>query len=330
MRSGFSARKKWARPTSGSASSSSESPWSTPVAGNFGTQTEEAWSQRAEALEAKGFSRPSVPLGLEARIWGEKAKKLWATPEAHLLDRNRTPEQREEYGSRPGWKKAGQRNLSEDAQEWGESLSGLLDGTSGTPGPESSAPGRTSPPPWRLNPRFTEWLMGWIIGWTSLDASVTEWIPWWQLTRSALYGLICGPGSPAGSSSWQTTGTDSFRSRGGDRKDEMGLDRQAKDFASRAWPPALAGDARSSARGTTTAEAMHDGETLTDAIREWADEAAPRRLWPTATALSGVDRTRGTEAQGGELLTEAVREWAEIHLAARPEPEEDTQMAFEL
>jgi hypothetical protein len=29
---------------------------------------------------------------------------------------------------------------------------------------------------------------------------------------------------------WQTPATDSFRSRGGDRKDEMGLDQEARNF----------------------------------------------------------------------------------------------------
>jgi hypothetical protein len=50
----------------------------------------------------------------------------------------------------------------------------------------------------------------------------------------------CGGGEFAKQANqWQTPGTDSFRSRGGDRKDEMGLDQQ-----SRHWPTAASKDYR--------------------------------------------------------------------------------------
>ena len=51
---------------------------------------------------------------------------------------------------------------------------------------------------------------------------------------------------------WQTPATDSFRSRGGDRKDEMGLDQQARI----AWPTPAARDYRSETGGGS------DDETL--------------------------------------------------------------------
>ena len=43
--------------------------------------------------------------------------------------------------------------------------------------------------------------------------------------------------------SWQTPATDSFRSRGGDRKDEPGLDQQARMFDRNNWPSPMASDA---------------------------------------------------------------------------------------
>jgi hypothetical protein len=49
------------------------------------------------------------------------------------------------------------------------------------------------------------------------------------------------PSSPPGPTSpplWQTPATDSFRSRGGERKDEQGLDQQARGF----WPTPCAND----------------------------------------------------------------------------------------
>ena len=37
-----------------------------------------------------------------------------------------------------------------------------------------------------LNPRFTEWLMGWPIGWTESELVATEWFRWLQLMRGEL------------------------------------------------------------------------------------------------------------------------------------------------
>lgn len=34
-----------------------------------------------------------------------------------------------------------------------------------------------------LNPRFTEWLMGWPTGWTELEPAVTAWCLWWRRMR---------------------------------------------------------------------------------------------------------------------------------------------------
>jgi hypothetical protein len=42
-----------------------------------------------------------------------------------------------------------------------------------------------------LNPRFTEWLMGWPIGWTQLELAETEWCRWLQLMRGELLRMEC-------------------------------------------------------------------------------------------------------------------------------------------
>jgi hypothetical protein len=37
-----------------------------------------------------------------------------------------------------------------------------------------------------LNPAFTDWIMGWPIGWTEPDAPATEWSAWLRRSRIAL------------------------------------------------------------------------------------------------------------------------------------------------
>jgi len=49
-----------------------------------------------------------------------------------------------------------------------------------------------------------------------------------------------GATASTAAAAWQTPGTDSFRSRGGDRKDEMGLDQQARA----GWPTPQAAEAK--------------------------------------------------------------------------------------
>ena len=71
-----------------------------------------------------------------------------------------------------------------------------------TPRPETtSGPGpllRVWTPPEcpRLNPRFSEWLMGWPVGLTAFELSETAWTRWWQATLSALSRLCCGGEPP--------------------------------------------------------------------------------------------------------------------------------------
>jgi len=42
-----------------------------------------------------------------------------------------------------------------------------------------------------LNPRFTEWLMGWPIGWTESELAETEWFRWLRLMRGELLRMEC-------------------------------------------------------------------------------------------------------------------------------------------
>jgi hypothetical protein len=46
------------------------------------------------------------------------------------------------------------------------------------------------PFPMTLNPAFTEWLMGWPIGWTASVPAVTGWCRWQQRMRGALSALV--------------------------------------------------------------------------------------------------------------------------------------------
>lgn len=59
---------------------------------------------------------------------------------------------------------------------------------------------------------------------------------------------------------WQTPATDSFRSRGGDRKGEQGLDQQARGF----WPTPTHGDSKASGSRNTENSNAHFGVSLTD------------------------------------------------------------------
>ena len=42
-----------------------------------------------------------------------------------------------------------------------------------------------------LNPRFTEWLMGWPIAWTEFELAETEWFHWLQRMRGELSQMEC-------------------------------------------------------------------------------------------------------------------------------------------
>lgn len=80
---------------------------------------------------------------------------------------------------------------------------------------------------------------------------------------------------PAQAEQWQTPGTDSFRGRGGDRKDEAGLDRQA-----RMWSPPNARDWK--------------GEDIPGRNGSPSLPAQVMRAWPTANAAGGTGYRSGS------------------------------------
>lgn len=102
---------------------------------------------------------------------------------------------------------------------------------------------------------------------------------------------------------WQTPAAENFRSRGGDRIDEMGLDRQAKY-----WP-------------TPDAQLMNDG-TTPEAWNRFVEREKEKgyngnghgmplgmasRMWPTPMAADDGDKVSPASHQGG--LCVVTREW---------------------
>lgn len=87
------------------------------------------------------------------------------------------------------------------------------------------------------------------------------------------------------------------------------------------WPTATTMDANSSARHTTTAEAMHGGTTLTDAIR----------AWPTSTQPYGTNQGGGMGREGPmrPSLDMLASQWLSpnAHDGRRPEDPHSTQGA---
>lgn len=114
-------------------------------------------------------------------------------------------------------------------------------------------------------------------------------------------GVMADPDPKAGQHSlnnqaslWQTPGTDSFRSRGGDRKDEMGLDQQVRAFS--AWPTVTTNDAK---RGSDSnrPNRRNEGEPLSEASAKWATPAA--NLYNESESLESWERrAAGLKARG--------------------------------
>jgi hypothetical protein len=109
-------------------------------------------------------------------------------------------------------------------------------------------------------------------------------------------------------SAWQTPGTDSFRSRGGDRKDEMGLDQQA-----RRWPTPDASTANDREQPDTWRARQERlkvrcnngngaGVPLTIAAQEMA-----QAQWPTPTVQN--EKGAGGNREGGPNLQTEVVAW---------------------
>lgn len=116
---------------------------------------------------------------------------------------------------------------------------------------------------------------------------------------------------------WQTVGTDSFRSRGGDRKDEMGLDQQARTWRTPEAPGQTGGvRSRTLSRGqghqVTTAEQWPTPLTpstpeahgqLSGDFRKKLD-----KVWPTARAEDA--ESAGNHHGATDSLSGAIAAWA--------------------
>lgn len=131
-----------------------------------------------------------------------------------------------------------------------------------------------------------------------------------------------GPDSlTAATSEWQTPGADSFRSRGGDRKDEMGLDQQARKL----WPTATAGDAAGGGSRNLPGSKAHAGVSLTDMVL-FGGSSTPRNpddprtrdrlarlktnppsLWTTPSATDGDRSGAMTGNMSGSSLPQQLR-----------------------
>lgn len=125
---------------------------------------------------------------------------------------------------------------------------------------------------------------------------------------------------------WQTPGTDSFRSRGGDRVNEQGLDQQARTWPT---PRASANENRTTRPGPTHGNSH--GSTLAGEAATWptpraltggpdSDQSKQRRgrgghddlqstaaLWATPMAMDGVKPSAGNRAP--DDLTHQVADW---------------------
>ena len=102
---------------------------------------------------------------------------------------------------------------------------------------------------------------------------------------------------------WQTPGTDSFRSRGGERKDEMGLDQQARSLP---WATPSAHDAKG-ANGPAhqEKERPHEGQ-LANQVAWGVSLPAP------ATAMPGAESSESAPTSRRQLnprFTEWLMGW---------------------
>jgi hypothetical protein len=181
LRQACLARKKWVRRTAASGCLSSLN-WATPNTMDHLPQRSTAAMQRlmGKGGQREGRSRPS---NLREQI-------LWPSPRAQ----------------EPGSTSSGHGNaLGETAKAWPTPLSRDWKDTPNDKGGRQESVAEAAfhfgrhthatlpdgkPFPMSLNPAFTEWLMGWPIGWTESEPAVTGWCRWQQDMRGALSALV--------------------------------------------------------------------------------------------------------------------------------------------
>ncbi len=132
---------------------------------------------------ANGASKKEIEMGnpkqrLEVMITN------WPTPRAQEPGSTS-----ENYGK--GLKNTAEKWATPQARDWKDTANANV--------PTNSILGRQAPRTMKdgaefqmtLNPRFTEWLMGWPIGWTESELAGTEWFRWLQLMRGELLRMEC-------------------------------------------------------------------------------------------------------------------------------------------
>lgn len=135
------------------------------------------------------YSKADLPLHGTSQTY-QTAKVLWPSPRAQ----------------EPGSTSSGHGNaLGETAKAWPTPLSRDWKDTPNDKGGRQESVAEAAfhfghhthatlldgkPFPMSLNPAFTEWLMGWPIGWTESVPAVTGWCRWQQRMRGALSALV--------------------------------------------------------------------------------------------------------------------------------------------
>ena len=141
---------------------------------------------------------PYTKQDLQKRAMGEDyhlRKRFWLTPRAQESSR----ESQESFLRRNADRTAEcHGSLNQQACQWNTPTArDWKDGAADYNSPTRSQLGRQAPRMMKdgnpsritLNPRFTEWLMGWPIGWTASAPVETEWCRWWQRMRGELCAL---------------------------------------------------------------------------------------------------------------------------------------------
>jgi DNA (cytosine-5)-methyltransferase 1 len=189
------------------------------------------------------------------------AVKNWPTPQQHDKQGSKTPEQIAAMREKNG---AGVSNLNEVAEYW--------------PTPNVPNGGRTtSTSNYAEDGSKRQIELGAIAAiWRTPNANMIE-------PKSSVVKLEGRkPSDPQVGladqvDNWQTPGTDSFRSRGGDRKDEMGLDQQARMF----W-----GTPQAHERTFDPRDVDH-GVQLANQVDNWKTPTA--RDWKSETGMDAAD-----------------------------------------
>lgn len=160
----YSARRKWASPTSGPASSY----WHTPTARNA---DENAWARMPdgstiETLPGQARNRTwPTPRAEDSESSGERVSRGVADTLTGVVKKWPTPKVSDWKGADPARSenRSGARHAGDGSSTVAPAFpSPLPDPTTSTPGHECSPKCR------RLNPLFVSWLMGWPLGWPTV------------------------------------------------------------------------------------------------------------------------------------------------------------------